>query len=69
MSVNNEFIAADSLLLEFADSSRIADSLTTSSQTDLNAIVYATAADSLSFDVKNKTMHLYGDGNIKYKTI
>lgn len=68
ISVNNEFNYADSLLSEFTDSSQIADSLTSSAQSDLNAIVYATAVDSLSFDVKNKTMHLYGDGNIKYKT-
>ena len=60
--------AADSILTIISDSSQVIDSLKNQSRDDLDAIVYANASDSLSFDVKNKTMHLYGDGNIKYKT-
>ena len=60
--------AADSILTAISDSSQVIDSLKNQSRDDLDAIVYANASDSLSFDVKNKTMHLYGDGNIKYKT-
>ena len=59
---------ADSILTEISDSAEVFDSLKNKTQDDLDAIVYANASDSLSFDVKNKTMHLYGDGNIKYKT-
>ena len=59
---------ADSILTDISDSAEVFDSLKNKTQDDLDAIVYANASDSLSFDVKNKTMHLYGDGNIKYKT-
>ncbi|MEN8194074.1 MAG: putative LPS assembly protein LptD [Bacteroidota bacterium] len=63
---NFEQNTADSILTTVADTSAVADSI--QNKDDLDAIVYATATDSLSFDVKNKKMHLYGDGNIKYKT-
>ncbi|MFC2136388.1 putative LPS assembly protein LptD, partial [Bacteroidota bacterium] len=34
---------------------------------DIDAVVYAKAADSLLFDVKNKMMFIYGSGEMKYK--
>ena len=65
---NSVLNAADSILYSLSDSSEVIDSLKNQSQDDIDAIVYTNAADSLYFDVKNKRMHLYGDGNIKYKT-
>ena len=51
---NFEHNAADSILTEISDSVHVIDSLKNKSQDDLDAIVYANASDSLSFDVKNK---------------
>lgn len=34
---------------------------------DVDAVVTATATDSLTFDVQNKKMNVYGNGELKYK--
>lgn len=34
---------------------------------DINAVVKASASDSLIFDLNNKKMFIYGDGKLKYK--
>ncbi len=34
---------------------------------DIKAVVFSSASDSLIFDVKEKKMYLFGDGNIKYQ--
>ncbi len=66
-------IRSDSLVnladsLNLTDSLSIIDSLRQKSANDIDAIVFAKAKDSLKFDVKNKEMYLYGEGDIKYKT-
>ncbi|MDA3860333.1 MAG: hypothetical protein PF445_03820, partial [Melioribacteraceae bacterium] len=53
--------------LSISDSTNIIDSLEQKSSDDIDAIVFANAKDSLKFDVKNKEMYLYGEGDIKYK--
>ena len=58
---------ADSIFTEFADTTSLIDTLTKRSTSDIDAIVFANATDSLSFDVINSTMSLYGKGEIKYK--
>lgn len=67
ISQNLEQSVADSILSVVADSSEIIDTLKKHTQSDLVDIVYASAADSLMFDVKDKKMYLYGDGDIKYQ--
>ncbi|NOX66775.1 MAG: hypothetical protein GXO85_13535, partial [Chlorobi bacterium] len=67
ISQNLEQSAADSILSVVADSSEIIDTLKKHTQSDLVDIVYANASDSLMFDVKDKKMYLYGDGDIKYQ--
>ncbi len=59
---------ADLLSTVLPDSSSIADSGKTDKKYDVDAIVFANANDSLSFDVKNKKMYLYGKGELKYNT-
>lgn len=44
------------------------DTLKTKTRSDIDAIVYSNATDSLTFDVLNKKMYIYGKGEIKYKT-
>jgi LptD protein len=64
-SFNDSLLISDSLSIP--DSLNIADSLQQKSSDDIDAIVFANAKDSLMFDVKNKEVYLYGEGNIKYK--
>jgi len=48
------------------DSTAIVDSLT-EAKSDIDAVVFASGSDSLTFDVKNKKMYIYGTGEVKYK--
>jgi len=43
------------------------DSLQTEKKVDVDAVVIATASDSLTFDVQNKKMNVYGSGELQYK--
>ncbi len=56
--------ASDSLTL--TNKSAI-DTSAQSEQSDIDAVVTATASDSLFFDVKNQQMQIFGNGNMKYK--
>ncbi len=64
---SNKPAIADSILADTlaVDSAMIADSLKKDS--DIDAVVFAQASDSLSFDVTGKKMLVYGNGSIKYK--
>jgi len=53
--------------LNFSNSLNSTDSLNQKKDTDINAVVFANAKDSLIFDVQNKEMYLFGEGDIKYK--
>ena len=59
ITINDSLITSNSLI--------ISDSLEKKSNNDIDAVVFANAKDSLIFQVKNKEMYLYGDGDIKYK--
>ena len=56
----------DSLSLETIPA--LADSINSSKQWDVNEIVYANANDSLTFDINNKKMFLFGKGELIYGT-
>lgn len=66
-------IFSDSSLISINDSLNISDSLNSTDSlnqkkdNDINAVVFANAKDSLIFDVQNKEMYLFGEGDIKYK--
>ena len=53
--------------LNFSNSLNSTDSLNQKKDTDINAVVFANAKDSLIFDVQNKEMYLFGESDIKYK--
>ncbi len=57
--ISDSTIAVDSL----SDN----DSLKSKKKDELKAVVYASAGDSLIFDVNSKKMFLYGKGEIKYE--
>ncbi|MBX3007751.1 MAG: LPS-assembly protein LptD [Melioribacteraceae bacterium] len=50
-----------------SDSIQVADTIK-SKKSDIDAIVFASASDSLIFNVKNKMMYVHGKGELKYKT-
>lgn len=56
----------DSLQIEYADSIK-PDSTKVKKNRDVDAVVSASAKDSLIYDVKNKKMYLFGSGELKYK--
>ncbi|MFH1195497.1 MAG: putative LPS assembly protein LptD [bacterium] len=56
--------AVDSTSTIVSDTTAVSDS---TKKSDIDDIVYSDAKDSLTFDVKNKMMYLYGEGEIKYK--
>ncbi len=58
---------ADSLTIANQDTSAAADTSGIDKEADINAVVYASASDSLTFDVQNKKMYIYGTGELKYK--
>lgn len=59
--------AVDSLVISQPDSLALNDSSKIEKKTDIDAVVFANATDSLSFDVKNKKMGLFGKSEVKYK--
>jgi len=59
-------LLTDSLMTPAVDSTSFQDTLT-KKKIDIDAVVYASAADSLTFDVKNKMMFIFGSGELKYK--
>ena len=64
---SNVMLSGDSLSVAApADSTTVQDS-TAKKNIDIDAVVYASATDSLSFDVKNKMMYIFGSGEMKYK--
>ncbi len=56
----------DSLQIEYTDSIK-PDSTKVKKNRDVDAVVSASAKDSLIYDVKNKKMYLFGSGELKYK--
>lgn len=48
-------------------SQNLTDTTSTKNKIDVDAVVYASASDSLTFDVQNKKMAIYGEGELKYK--
>lgn len=65
ITVKDSVSLSDSLSL--SDSTAVQDSLTKKKKTDIEAVVYASSSDSLTFDVLQKKMNVYGNGNLKYK--
>ena len=65
ISVNDSLNVIDSLAL--SDSTAVQDSTVKKKKTDIEAVVYASSSDSLTFDVFNRKMNVYGNGNLKYK--
>lgn len=65
-NVNAKSIYVDSVKVDSVriDSVSVADTLNDNSP---DAVVIATASDSLTFDVSKKLMYLYGSGEINYK--
>lgn len=53
--------------VEIADTNSIKD--TSNKKTDIDAVVYAAASDSLRFNVQDKKMYIYGKGELKYKKV
>ena len=49
------------------DSLAARDSIKTKKKYDIDAVVYASSADSLIFDVQSKKMFIYNQGELKYK--
>ncbi len=49
------------------DSSAVVTDSVKSKSFDVDDVIYSSASDSLSFDIKNKKMFLYGSGDLKYK--
>lgn len=58
---------SDSLKTIGADSLAAADSTKAKKKYDVDAVVYASAADSLVFNVQKKKMNLHGSSELKYK--
>ncbi|QQS37521.1 MAG: LPS-assembly protein LptD [Ignavibacteriales bacterium] len=56
----------DSLFTSLNDSLNVVDSLK-SKKSDVDTIIYVSSEDSLIFNVKNKKMNIYGNGELKYK--
>lgn len=65
-TINVSQTESDTLTSVPTDSAAVEDSLTASDD-EVDAVVYASASDSLLFDVKNKKMNIYGNGELKYK--
>ncbi len=57
----------DSLSTAVKDSSSVSDSLKNKKGSDVDAIIFASSADSLIFNIKQKKMSLYGSSELKYK--
>ncbi len=55
----------DSTVIKNVDSLNIID--TTKNDDDVDAVIIATASDSLTFDINKKKMYLYGSGIITFK--
>ncbi len=64
-TLSNPF--SDSLLTALTDSSLTSDSIAQATKSDIDAVVFASSTDSLTFDVKNKRMFIFGSGELKYK--
>ncbi len=59
-------ILQDSLkILQESDSLIVDDTL--KAQSDLDAVIFSSASDSISFDLIDKKMFVYGNGGLKYK--
>ncbi|OGU56038.1 MAG: organic solvent tolerance protein [Ignavibacteria bacterium RBG_13_36_8] len=56
----------DSLTIRASDSLAVQDTVM-KKKIDVDAVVYASASDSLTFDVRNKKMFVFGSGDLKYK--
>ncbi|NOG99619.1 MAG: LPS-assembly protein LptD [Ignavibacteriae bacterium] len=50
-----------------SDQPEIIDTTEQKESGDIDAVIYASSTDSLTFDVKNKKMYIYGSGELKYK--
>lgn len=57
----------DSSSVAIADSVTVADTLTQRDKADVDAIIFTSGSDSLSFNIKKKEMNIYGNGELKYK--
>ncbi|MCF8240519.1 MAG: hypothetical protein K9J16_03970, partial [Melioribacteraceae bacterium] len=65
-----DIISPDTTLTDsaaFPDSTIALDSTETKSGDEIDAVVYASASDSLTFDILNKKMYVYDSGELKYK--
>lgn len=66
-SLKLQNVISDSLITSNVKSASV-DSVEKTKKYDVDDIVFANSSDSLSFDVTNKKMYLYGKGELKYKT-
>ncbi|MBM4171200.1 MAG: LPS-assembly protein LptD [Ignavibacteria bacterium] len=62
----NSNLSKGTIQNSIADSSKV-DTTKTKKKSDIDAVVTASAADSLFYDVKNKKMYVFGSGELKYK--
>lgn len=60
-----QFTFTDSLSI--IDTNKVDSIQQASNRTDVDDVVTTIASDSLTFDVKNKKMNVYGSGQLKYK--
>ncbi len=60
-------INGDTLKITQQDTLTISDTTKLKKKFDVDAVVYASSADSLLFDVSNKKMYLHGKSELKYK--
>ncbi|PID58180.1 MAG: organic solvent tolerance protein [Ignavibacteriae bacterium] len=59
-SLQTNAVLQDSSLISISDSTK-------KKNNDIDAVVVSTAKDSICFDLKNKKMYIYGNGELKYK--
>lgn len=57
----------DSLNIAMPDTIQQTDSTKVKKKIDVDDVIYADASDSLTFDVRNKLMFIFGKGELKYK--
>ncbi len=67
LSANLFAQTVDSLATAINDSTIVEEDSVKSKSFDVDAVIYSSASESLSFDIKNKKMFLVGEGELKYK--
>lgn len=61
-------LSNDSIKTVLRDTVALGDTVSKQKQSDFDAVIIATASDSLIFKVNKKKMYMYGSGELKYKS-